>query len=332
MRTLPTFPVLSLQISPPSISDGEHRDVGFDRSMRRALFGDRNSATDSGSSESEISHDQGFLHQERGYNLHGGEPTLSLGFKMAAFDLPTPPLHGHHHHLHHPQTNGREFKRSSRLVNGGTRSIRAPRMRWTTTLHAHFVHAVELLGGHERATPKSVLELMNVKDLTLAHVKSHLQMYRTVKSTDKGTGQGQSDMGLNQSTEIAEEEGILSCEKAEINPSHSLNPPQPLPPPPRSPRESWSSMEGDAWSPSIPQNASNLSHFKCNDEGAKVDEYCSTLHVSHHENELYMSSLSSSHIGSKLLPKMPNLEFTLGRQSWQMDHTESSKELTLLKC
>jgi hypothetical protein len=27
--------------------------------------------------------------------------------------------------------------------------MRAPRMRWTTTLHARFVHAVELLGGHE---------------------------------------------------------------------------------------------------------------------------------------------------------------------------------------
>ncbi|KAL8244985.1 hypothetical protein R6Q59_011243 [Mikania micrantha] len=64
------------------------------------------------------------------------------------------------------------------------RSMRTPRMRWTATLHAKFVHAVELLGGHERATPKSVLELMDVKDVTLAHVKSHLQMYRTIKTTD----------------------------------------------------------------------------------------------------------------------------------------------------
>ncbi|KAE8699200.1 nbs-lrr resistance protein [Hibiscus syriacus] len=54
------------------------------------------------------------------------------------------------------------------------RSMRAPMMRWTTTFR--FVHAVELLGGHERATPKSVLELMDVKNLTLAHVKYHLQM------------------------------------------------------------------------------------------------------------------------------------------------------------
>jgi hypothetical protein len=38
--------------------------------------------------------------------------------------------------------------RSSRFPPG-RRSVRAPRMRWTTTLHTRFVHAVELLGGHE---------------------------------------------------------------------------------------------------------------------------------------------------------------------------------------
>uniref|UniRef100_A0A0A8Z9Z7 Myb-like domain-containing protein n=1 Tax=Arundo donax TaxID=35708 RepID=A0A0A8Z9Z7_ARUDO len=91
------------------------------------------------------------------------------------------PIRGVRIYHHHPF----QLQQRSSRYPPGRRSVRAPRMRWTTTLHSRFVHAVELLGGHERATPKSVLELMDVKDLNLAHVKSHLQMYRTIKNTDK---------------------------------------------------------------------------------------------------------------------------------------------------
>ncbi|KAF8642555.1 hypothetical protein HU200_067234 [Digitaria exilis] len=65
-----------------------------------------------------------------------------------------------------------------------------PRLRWTPDLHMAFVHAVERLGGQERATPKLVLQMMNVRGLSIAHVKSHLQMYRSKKLDQDGRPRG----------------------------------------------------------------------------------------------------------------------------------------------
>lgn len=71
--------------------------------------------------------------------------------------------------------------------NGAVRQYirsKVPRLRWTPDLHQCFIHAIQRLGGQDKATPKLVLQLMDVRGLTISHVKSHLQMYRSMKSDD----------------------------------------------------------------------------------------------------------------------------------------------------
>ncbi|CAM0950530.1 unnamed protein product [Alopecurus aequalis] len=83
-------------------------------------------------------------------------------------------------------------KEDTLKVNSSSSSVRPyvrsknPRLRWTPELHHCFIRAIYRLGGQDRATPKLVLQLMNVRGLSIGHVKSHLQMYRSKKIDDSG--------------------------------------------------------------------------------------------------------------------------------------------------
>ncbi|KAK4371827.1 hypothetical protein RND71_007211 [Anisodus tanguticus] len=105
--------------------------------------------------------------------------------------------------------------------NGGVRQYtrsKVPRLIWTPYLHQSFLLAIQKLGGQHKATPKLVLQMMDVRGLTVTHVKSHLQMYRSMRSEVNWQGERSGTQSSKQSPEDNQKEEVARTETTSCNP------------------------------------------------------------------------------------------------------------------
>jgi hypothetical protein len=132
--SITTAPDLSLHISPPSPPDGRNSVEG--EACHETVFNDEPNLCLGLDTATDMAHQDTVhsgLRDIQQQRLH--QPGQIQRFKTSSSGSQT--------------LSGGAMRSGNGSSGGKVRSSRAPRMRWTTVLHAHFVHAVELLGGHE---------------------------------------------------------------------------------------------------------------------------------------------------------------------------------------
>ncbi|KAH7440188.1 hypothetical protein KP509_04G095400 [Ceratopteris richardii] len=109
--------------------------------------------------------------------------------------------------------------------NDDPATSKKPRVVWTVELHQKFVTAVNSL-GIDKAVPKRILELMDVKHLTRENVASHLQKYRLYLKrlsgvAYQGSGLGTSLFGTSDERFMSTRAGSIGDFRSHF-PSHAI--------------------------------------------------------------------------------------------------------------